>query len=72
MIIGNSTQGTTRDKISNLRGEKVDETQGNLGSHYRNDDLVNNIIQDTKLMEEIDPDDRGADYEDEKDWKDFY
>ena len=24
MIIGNSTQGTTRDKISNLRGEKVD------------------------------------------------
>ena len=78
MIIGNNFQGTQRDNINRLKGEKEENT-GLLGERYRNDDLVNNLLNNNNndndnndLMEAIDPDDRGADYEDEKDWKDFY
>ena len=71
MIIGNNIQGTARDKINTMRGEKTDETQGNLGSLYRKDDLVKDLLPKVD-MDEIDPDDRGSEYEDEKDWKDFY
>ena len=70
MIIGNSVQGTPRDNINKLRGEKTDETQGNLGSHYRKDEITKQTA--SNLLAELDPDDRGVDYEDEKDWKDFY
>jgi hypothetical protein len=69
MIIGNNVQGTARDKINNMRGEKVDEMQGNLGSLYRKDDMVKDLLPKVD-MEEIDPDNRGTDYEDEKD--DYY
>ena len=70
MIIGNNVQGTQRDNINRLRGEKTDELQGNLGSLYKKDEIVKDLPKVD--MDEIDPDDRGVDYEDEKDWKDFY
>ena len=44
MIIGNNIQGTARDKINTMRGEKTDETQGNLGSLYRKDELVKDLF----------------------------
>ena len=70
MIIGNNTQGTARDKINNLRGEKTDELQGNLGSRYRKDEMIKDLLPKVD-MDEIDPDNRGVE-EDESDWKDFY
>lgn len=70
MIIGNNTQGTARDKINSLRGERTDEQLGNLGSLYRKDEYKEELPKVD--MDDIDPDNRGEDYEDEKDWKEFY
>ena len=70
MIIGNNIQGTARDKINSMRGEKTDELQGNLGSRYRKDDMVKDLLPKVD-MDEIDPDNRGVE-DDESDWKDFY
>ncbi len=70
MIIGNNIQGTAREKINTMRGETSDETQGNLGSLYRKDDLVKDLLPKVD-MEDIDPDDRDVE-DDESNWKDFY
>ena len=45
MIIGNNTQGTARDKINSLRGERTDEQLGNLGSLYRKDEYKKNYLR---------------------------
>ena len=71
MIIGNNQQGTVRENINRIKGEK-EENNGPLGNRYRKDDMIDNLLPKTNIMEELDPDDRGAEYEDEKDWKDFY
>ena len=68
MIIGSTSQGTVRDNINRLKGEKVD-TNEILGSKYRNEEYKAQV--EKVDMNKIDPDDRDVD-DSEKEWKDFY
>ena len=73
MIIGNNQQGTVRDNINRMKGEKVDNSQGHLGDLFRNDEFVQKLPKDENpLINAPVRDDKELDYEDEKDWKDFY
>ena len=72
MIIGNNQKGTVRDTINNLRGDKEDSNANQtLGNYFRKDEYIPEI-KDAVNMEDIDPDDRGTDFEDNNDWKEFY
>ncbi len=70
MIIGKSQKGTVRENINNLKGEKQ-EDYNPIGQRFKKDDPFQSIKGQVN-MNDIDPDDRGADIEDESTWKDFY
>ncbi len=70
MIIQNNFRGTQRENINHLKGEKDDDYKP-IGNQFNKDDPFSRIKSQVD-MSQIDPDDRGSEYQDESTWKDFY